>query len=381
MGEYVIKLPDVGEGVAEAELVEWLVEEGATVREDETLASVMTDKATVEIPSPVAGKVIWRGPKIGEAVAVGAPIIRIEIDGEGEADGPEKPDAAPSEERPRAAPAVRRRAMEAGVDLHDVKGTGPSGRITREDIVAHVEHAPAAPRMDNAVKEIPLIGLRRKIAEKMTRAATRIPHITYVESVDMTALEALRAALNEQRKEGRPKLTPLAFLMRALARAVADQPRFNAHYDDEAGVLRQYGAVHVGVATQTDDGLLVPIVRHVEAMGLWRCAGELARLADGARAGMLKREDLIGSTITISSLGALGGVMSTPVINHPEVAIIGVNKIEILPKWEDGQFIPRRMMNLSSSFDHRIIDGYDAAVFVRRIKTLLETPAAIFIED
>ncbi|GAB4516813.1 MAG: dihydrolipoamide acetyltransferase family protein [Amphiplicatus sp.] len=444
MGVYVIKLPDVGEGVAEAELVEWLVEEGKNVREDEVLASVMTDKATVEIPSPVEGKVVWLGPKVGEVVSVGSPIIRLEVDGEGNeapdeapareekappaeepSEGDEEDKAAPAKkteekpaptparpaepksaakagaarpaapakaglprkpgEKPLAAPAVRKRALDLGIDLRRVPGSGPAGRITHEDLDAFIESggvaaARTARAPDMSVKEIKVVGLRRKIAEKMAVAKSRIPHITYVDEVDVTALEELRAKLNAERGD-RPKLTILPFLMRAMARAIAEQPEINARYDDEEGVIYQYGGMHMGVAAQTDNGLVVPVVRHVEALGLWECAAEVARLAEAARAGTCTREELTGSTITITSLGALGGVVTTPVINHPEVAIVGVNKIRVLPQWDGNGFVPRKMMNLSSSFDHRIIDGWNAAVFVQRIKGLLENPAMIFIED
>lgn len=438
MGEFVIKLPDVGEGVAEAEMVEWMVKEGQNVREDEVLAAVMTDKATVEIPSPVEGKIIWLGAKIGEIVAVGSPIIRVEIDGEGniapgapaeeaeddetqakeappeKANGaapkaekkeekkpakaakPAAPKAPPAKaaptgaprkegEKPLAAPAVRKRALDAGVDLRRVAGTGPAGRITHEDLDAFFESGGGAARAvraaDTSVKEIQIVGLRRKIAERMAMAHERIVPITYVDEVDVTALEDLRAKLNAERKEGQAKLTLLPFLMRAMARAIAEQPQMNAHFDDEAGVVRQYGGMHMGVAAQTDNGLVVPVARHVEAMSLRDCAAEVARLADAAKNGTASREELSGSTITITSLGALGGLVTTPVINYPEVAIVGVNKMQTLPKWDGNGFIPRKIMNLSSSFDHRIIDGWDAAVFIQRIKGLLENPAIIFIED
>lgn len=429
MGVWTIKLPDVGEGVAEAELVEWLVKEGASVKEDDVIGAVMTDKATVEIPSPVAGKISWLGAKPGDIVAVGAPIIRLDIDGAGNggdeapatAKAPAQMPAAPEPgsalksepastpvvaplrngaakaaaaplraegEKPLAAPAVRKRAADAGVDLRRVMGSGPAGRITHEDLDAYFQSGGAAavsarqPRAaDMTITDIPVIGLRRKIAEKMATAKSRIPHITYVDEVDMTALEDLRARLNAEKKDGRPKLTLLPFLMRAMARAIAEQPQMNARYDDDAGVIRQFGGLHMGVATQTGSGLVVPVVRHVEALGLYACARELARLADAARDGKCTREELTGSTITITSLGAMGGIVTTPVINYPEVAIIGVNKMQTKPQWDGQAFIPRKMMNLSSSFDHRVIDGWDAAVFIQRIKGLLEAPATIFIED
>ncbi len=440
MGVHVIKLPDVGEGVAEAELVEWMVKPGDNVMEDQVLAAVMTDKATVEIPSPVIGKVIWVGAKAGEVVSVGSPIVKLEVDGAGNAKDeipaaaaktpaslppgelsakraegasqlrkeapPQSPSAtAPPQagerkkaaatlsgaprkegEKPLASPAVRKRAADAGVDLRRVPGTGPAGRITHDDLDAYFadgSSAPAAARgvvPDTSVKEIPVIGLRRKIAEKMTVSRNRIPDIVYVDEVDMTALEDLRGKLNAEKKESRTKLTVLPFLMRAMAKAIHEQPQLNSLYDDEAGVVRQYGGIHIGVAAQTDNGLVVPVVRHVEAKGLWECAGEVARLAEAAKKGTATREELSGSTITITSLGALGGIVTTPVINHPEVAIVGVNKMQVRPMWDGTQFVPRKMMNLSSAFDHRIIDGWNAAVFVQRVKTLMENPAMIFVE-
>ena len=444
MGEHVIKMPDVGEGVAEAELVEWMVDIGRNVREDEVLASVMTDKATVEIPSPVEGKVLWLGGNIGDVIAVGSPIIKINIDGEGNATAqdaatpdetvaatennqtkPAEPETAsvtprekkahtsvppksvptsvsipsssssaaafaprPEGEKPLASPAIRKRASDAGIDLRRVPGTGPAGRITKDDLDSYFDRAEygvssggSARIADTSIKEIPVVGLRRKIAEKMATAKSHIPHITYVDEIDVTALEETRAALNTVRKDGQPKLTILPFLMKAMAKAISEQPQMNARYDDDANVIHQYGGMHMGVAAQTDNGLVVPVVRHVEALSLWQCASELSRLSEAAKSGGISRTELTGSTITITSLGALGGIVTTPVINYPEVAIIGVNKIQVLPSWDGSQFVPRKKMNLSSSFDHRVIDGWDAAVFVQRIKSLLETPAAIFVED
>ncbi|ASY57722.1 MULTISPECIES: dihydrolipoamide acetyltransferase family protein [Sinorhizobium] len=425
MGEFIIKMPDVGEGVAEAELVEWHVKPGDPVREDMVLAAVMTDKATVEIPSPVSGKVLWLGAEIGDTVAVKAPLVRIETAGEaGEpppdsvpealaeavleepvaVSAPQAPKTPPKLEKvesrpapalreaadiakkPLASPAVRLRARESGVDLRQVIGTGPAGRITHEDLDLFIsrgaEPLPAQVGLarKTAVEEVKIAGLRRRIAEKMSLSTSRIPHITYVEEVDMTALEDLRATMNRDRKPDQPKLTILPFLMRALVRTVADQPGVNAIFDDHAGIVHRHAAVHIGIATQTPAGLTVPVVRHAEARGIWDCAAELNRLAEAARTGTATRDELIGSTITISSLGALGGIASTPVINHPEVAIVGVNKIAVRPVWDGTQFVPRKIMNLSSSFDHRVIDGWDAATFVQRLKTLLETPALIFVE-
>lgn len=428
MGEFVIKMPDVGEGVAEAELVEWHVKPGDPVREDMILAAVMTDKATVEIPSPVNGTVLWLGAEIGDTVAVKAPLVRIEIAGEGEATPAldEKP-VAKEEEKPAAkaetaapvakpaqpakvevktpapaangvhvspgrlekalaSPAVRQRARDSGVDLRQVSGSGPAGRITHDDLDqflargAQPAAVPAGLVRKTAVDEIKVTGLRRRIAEKMTLSTSRIPHITYVEEVDMTALEDLRTMMNRDRKPDQPKLTILPYLMRALVRAIADLPGVNSTFDDGAGIISRHHAVHIGIATQTPAGLTVPVVRHAEARGIWDCAIELNRLAEAARTGTATRDELTGSTITISSLGALGGIVSTPVINHPEVAIVGVNKLAVRPVWDGTQFVPRKIMNLSSSFDHRVIDGWDAATFVQRVKTLLETPALIFVE-
>ncbi|MBY5466067.1 dihydrolipoamide acetyltransferase family protein [Rhizobium leguminosarum] len=415
MGEFIIKMPDVGEGVAEAEIVEWHVKTGDPVREDMVIAAVMTDKATVEIPSPVNGIVIWLAGEVGDRIAVKAPLVRIETAGDvGEAQPMQisqtpiaetpraemarpapaapAPAAAPvptaaSAEKPLAAPSVRLFARESGVDLRQVQGSGPAGRILREDIEQFLTPGTAPAAVKNgfakktATEEIKLTGLRRRIAEKMVLSASRIPHITYVEEVDMSALEELRTTMNGDRKPDHPKLTVLPFLMRALVKAISEQPDVNATFDDDASIITRYGAVHIGIATQTPAGLTVPVVRHAEARGIWDCATEMNRLAEAARSGTATRDELSGSTITISSLGALGGIVSTPIINHPEVAIVGVNKIATRPVWDGTQFVPRKMMNLSSSFDHRIIDGWDAANFVQRIRTLLETPALIFIES
>jgi 2-oxoisovalerate dehydrogenase E2 component (dihydrolipoyl transacylase) len=278
---------------------------------------------------------------------------------------------------------VRLRAREAGVDLRQVRGSGPAGRILHEDLDAFLRGggtapAPAGRAANTRVEEIKVAGLRRRIAEKMAEAKRRVAHFSYIEEVDLTALEELRAALNAEARE-RPKLTLLPFLMQAVVRAVADFPQMNALYDDEAGVIRRHGGVHIGVATQTSSGLVVPVVRHAEARDLWDCAAEVKRLADAARAGLAAREELGGSTITVTSLGALGGIASTPVVNWPEVAIVGVNRMAVRPMWIGGGVVPRTMMNLSSSFDHRVVDGHDAAAFIQRIKGLLERPARIFI--
>jgi 2-oxoisovalerate dehydrogenase E2 component (dihydrolipoyl transacylase) len=420
MGEFTIRMPDVGEGVAEAELVEWLVKVGDPVREDMAVAAVMTDKATVEIPSPVSGTVVWLGGDVGDTIAVKAPLIRIETDAATEhpaapetakaeepppihaapSESPHKPAAAPLPaavrsppsspapeiDKPLAAPSVRLFARDNGIDLRQVRGTGPAGRILQEDIEQYLAHGTEAPPASQGLlrktskEEIKLTGLRRRIAEKMSLATSRIPHITYVEEMDVTALEELRATMNRERRSDQPKLTLLPFLVRAVVKAIAEQPDINATFDDDAGILTRFGAVHIGIATQTPGGLTVPVVKHAEARGIWDCAAEMNRLAEAARSGTATRDELTGSTVTISSLGALGGIVSTPVINHPEVAIVGVNKIATRPVWDGVQFVPRKMMNLSSSFDHRIIDGWDAATFVQRLRTLIETPALIFIE-
>ncbi|MBU0738356.1 MAG: 2-oxo acid dehydrogenase subunit E2 [Alphaproteobacteria bacterium] len=422
MGEFTIKMPDVGEGVAEAELVEWMVKIGDPVREDMMVAAVMTDKATVEIPTPVSGTVVWLGGEVGDTIAVKAPLIRIATDGAGEEPAtPETVDATPEPppvtsgeaphtptksappaapaaaaaparqpspefDKPLAAPSVRLLARENGIDLRLLRGSGPAGRILREDVEHYLARgANPAPAVSGLAKkttreEIKLTGLRRRIAEKMVVSTSRIPHITYVEEVDVTALEELRAKMNAERRPDQPKLTLLPFLMRAMVKAVVEQPDVNATFDDDAGVLTRFGAVHIGIATQTAAGLAVPVVKHAEARGIWDCASEMNRLAEATRAGTATRDELTGSTITITSLGALGGIVSTPVINHPEVAIVGVNKIAIRPIWDGTQFVPRKMMNLSSSFDHRIVDGWNAATFVQRLRVLMETPALIFIE-
>lgn len=428
MGIHAIRMPDIGEGIAEAEIAEWLVKPGDTLREDDPMVAVMTDKATVEIPSPVTGTVVWQAGQPGDVIAVGAELIRLEVDGPGNVAGdagaaapaavpptsspapaaaepakaapepaPEpkpqpqqpKPAAAapsaaplrPEGERPIASPAVRARAREAGVDLRLVRGSGPAGRIGHEDLDTFIASggvpAPSGPQADTSVEEIRVIGLRRKIAERM-EAANRIPQITIVEEVDATALEDLRARLNAQAKG--VKLNPLAFIARAIVRAVREQPILNAHYDADAGLIHRFGGVHIGIAAQTPTGLMVPVVRHAEALDLRATAAEIARVGAAAKEGTARRDELTGSTITITSLGPLGAIASTPILNVPEVAIVGVNRLAVRPFWNGTAFEPRKMMNLSCSFDHRVIDGWDAAVFVARLKELLETPALIFVE-
>lgn len=397
-----INLPDVGEGVTEAELAEWHVDVGDLVREDEIIAAVMTDKATVEIPSLYDGKVVARAGEVGDVVAIGTALVEIETEAHGSEERkpetalaePPRPLAPPSPApRPHvekaaspvlAAPSTRRRARQEGVDLARVAGSGPAGRITPADLDSFLVGGSTAAHSTGAftrhgVEEIKVVGLRRKIAERMAQANSRIPHITVIEEVDVTALEDLRAKLNETRGE-KPKLTVLPLISAALVKALGQHPEMNAHFDDEAGVIRRHGPVHVGMATMTDNGLVVPVIRHAEALRPFETAAEILRLSGAARAGSARREDLQGSTITITSLGRLGAIATTPIINPPEVAILGVNKMEIRPHWDGNQFVPRQKMNLSASFDHRVIDGWDAAVFVQKMKSLLETPALIFVD-
>lgn len=449
MGIHTIKMPDIGEGIAEVELVEWHVQPGDTVTEDQLLADVMTDKATVQVPSPVHGKVVSLGGKVGEVMAVGSELIRLEVEGQGNAPasppraaaasasvapspvaggaedgmavqsagapaasataaapavGPTsadtvtkqerpqsqtRPPARPSGEKPLASPAVRRRAWDMGVNLQFVAGSGPAGRIGHTDLDAYVagatappagEARPAAYAAQDGQEDFPVIGLRRKIAQKMQEAKRRIPHFTYVEEVDVTELEALRQRLNAKWGAERGKLTILPLLARAIVLAVREFPQINARYDDDNGVVTRYQAVHLGVAAQTDSGLMVPVLRHAESRDLWSCAAEIRRLVEAARNASAARDELTGSTITLTSLGALGGIVSTPVINHPEVAIVGVNRIVERPMIVGQTVVARKMMNLSSSFDHRVVDGMHAAEFIQCIRGLLECPAMLFVE-
>ncbi|MCC2957503.1 2-oxo acid dehydrogenase subunit E2 [Massilia sp. IC2-477] len=452
MGIHVIKMPDLGEGIAEVEVVAWHVKPGDTVKEDQVLADVMTDKATVEIPSPVAGTITSLGGEVGQALAVGAELIRLEVEGAGNYSGEQArqqkeqakapaatapaeevgdpqleavaqaeakqgataksaaPAAAPPPkapapqqrsyqngptpmraegEKPLAAPAVRQRAWDLGIELQFVHGTGPAGRITHADLDAHVAGRRGGGQgggSDNRYAKrdgehaAPVIGLRRKIAEKMQEAKRQIPHFTYVEEIDVTELELLRAQLNARYGAERGKLTFLPLLMRAVVLALRQYPMMNARFDDANNILTQYDPVHLGIAAQTDAGLMVPVVRHAEARDPWDSAQEVARLADAARTGKATRDELTGSTITITSLGPLGGIVTTPVINRPEVAIIGTNRIVDRPVIKDGAMVARKMMNLSSSFDHRVIDGQVAAKFIQAIRGYLETPATIFVE-
>ena len=440
MGIYVIRVPDIGEGIAEVELVAWHVALGESVKEDQPVADVMTDKASVEIPCHVHGKVIALGAAVGQMISVGAELIRLEVEGEGNL----KEDAAPAQatapatqiaaapaekskqsdtkaseniaisavqapkqastptarpaarapvaqarkegERPLASPSVRRRAMDMGVDLRLVHGSGPAGQISHADLEAFAAgQGPVLGGNPQYVERhgeeaIPVIGLRRKIAQKMQEAKRRIPHFSYVEEVDVTELEQLRQQLNKIHGATRGKLTLLPFLARAMVLALRQFPQINARYDDDAGVVTRYEAVHLGIAAQTDGGLMVPVLRHAESLDLWASAAGIARVAEGAKTGKLGREELTGSTITLTSLGALGGIVSTPVINHPEVAIVGVNRMVERPMLKNGQIVARQLMNLSSSFDHRVVDGMDAAQFIQAIRALLETPALLFVD-
>ncbi|MGD9966540.1 MAG: dihydrolipoamide acetyltransferase family protein [Hyphomonadaceae bacterium] len=490
MGQFVFKLPDVGEGTAEAEIVAWHVRVGDVVKEDAPLVDVMTDKATVEMTSPVAGRIVSLNGEPGDMAPVGGPIVVFEVDGEESAASPAsgeggaskarggggataqpsnvsaspapsvssadsspasggakanggaakpkikaqagatwsedqvqaamqggapkatpvpaaampssaapktKPQQAVARPEPReasvrewsqaqASPAVRARAQKLGLDLGQVRGTGPEGRITHEDLDAVLVPAVGSRRTGSALAErngiepVKVIGLRRKIAEKMQDAKRRIPHFAYVEEADLTELEEFRTHLNATKRNDQPKLTLLPFLIRALVLALPDFPQINARYDDEQGVVYRHENVDIGIATQTDNGLIVPVVRHAEARDVWDCAIEVARLANAVRNNSAGKDELSGSTITVTSLGALGGIVTTPVINHPEVAIIGVNKLVERPVVKNGQIVVRKMMNLSSSFDHRVVDGYDAAAFIQRVKGLLEHPAALFID-
>ena len=424
MGIIAIKLPDIGEGIAEAELVELHVKIGDLIAEDATIADVMTDKATVEVPASRTGTVVWIGGAVGDTLAVGADLVHLEVDGEGDAVDTPSPAAKPSNQkeeaeappqkakepdvtppdlpvasppeptkratspqprlpdtRPLAAPSVRKLALERGIDLRRVAGSGPAGRISRQDLDNYDSTTPlplrnSAPR--TAVTEIKVAGLRKRISERMEAAKARAPHITIVEEIDVTDLTGLRKKVNERGTHA--KLTLLPFIMRALVRAVEDHPEMNAHFDDTENIILRHEGVHIGIATQTDTGLMVPVVRHAETLSLSEAGAELERLTEASRNGSATREELSGSTITISSLGPLGGLATTPILNRPEVAIIGINKIAKRPMWNGTDFVPRDMMNISCSFDHRVIDGWNAAQFIQSLKDLLETPAIALME-
>src|ERR1051326_3136961 len=470
MGQYIVKLPDIGEGTTEAEIVKWHVKPGQEIREEDPLVDIMTDKATVEIPAPIAGTVVAIEGNVGEKRPVGSLLVTLDVAGAGNVAAGAQPAAAPTRsagaqrapaqkkperphppaataagslspavrdrettplaktrpgtakkangeatltsfsrtagesaeqgevgesirpgaaprrnrEKPLASPAVRRRAWDLGIELQFVPGSGPAGRITQEDLEAYaasgarpISGTTVLARRDG-VEEVPIVGLRRAIAEHLQQSKRHIPHFSYIEEVDVTALEELRAELNA-RYERRGHLTLLPFLVRAIVNAVAEHPQVNARFDHEAGVLQRHNAVHVGIATQTESGLLVPVLHHAEALDLWQAAAEITRLAEIARTGKATREELTGSTITVTSAGAPGGLAATPVINYPEVAIVGVNRIAERPVVRDGQTAIRKMMNLSSSFDHRIVDGWEAAEFIQRVKRDLEQPALLFL--
>jgi 2-oxoisovalerate dehydrogenase E2 component (dihydrolipoyl transacylase) len=439
MTRYVFKMPDLGEGTVEAEVVAWHIKVGDMVQEDQVMAEVMTDKAAVEVPAPVSGKVVTINGQPGDMVRVGSELVVFETEaadddvvpapspaaaaGGGEA-GPQTAAAPPPRAtapapaqagevkervpstgfspatpadagepggRVKASPATRRKAREAGIDLRQVAGSGPSGRIMPKDFTAAMSGAvptgksggtaaaPSLLRQRSGVEEVKVIGVRRVIAQRMTDAARTIPHFSYVEEIDVTELESLRAHLNSKAPKGTPALTYLPFLAAALARVLEEFPQCNAHYDAERNVLMRHRPVHLGVATQTSDGLKVPVVRHAEARTLWDLSDEIRRVSEAAKAGKASREELSGSTITITSLGRMGGIVSTPIINAPEMGIIGVNKAIDRPVVLDGAIAIRRIMNLSSSFDHRFVDGYDAAAMILALKDLLEHPATIFI--
>jgi 2-oxoisovalerate dehydrogenase E2 component (dihydrolipoyl transacylase) len=444
MGTYVFKLPDVGEGTAEAEIVAWHVKVGDVIAEDQNLVDVMTDKATVEMTSPVSGKVISLHGEPGEMAPVGAPLVELEVEGAGNSKGAPKAEAKKAEEKkeipspprsggegkgegvpdqgarpstpphpnplppgggrggnpssvqafttrtsgekPLASPAVRQRAHELGIELQYIPGTGPAGRISHADLDGFVASGGrnvsmrSGPAPREGIQDVKVIGLRRKIAEKMQDSKRRIPHYAYVDEVDMTELESLRAHLNATRRKDQPKLTVLPFFMRALVKVLPDYPQINARFDDEAGIVHRYAPVHIGIATQTANGLIVPVVHHADALDIWQSATEVARVSTAARENKATKDELTGSTITITSLGPLGGLVTTPVINHPEVAIVGPNAILDRPVVRGGQIVVRKIMNLSSSFDHRVVDGYDAAEFIQRVKALLEHPALLFMD-
>jgi len=419
MNQFTFKMPDLGEGTVDAEIVAWHTKPGDMVSEDQLIVEVMTDKAAVEVPAPVSGRVVSVTGAPGDKVAVGSPLIVFELsEGAKPAEAvaapatppvaapaqvlkpppasPAPASSAPASPAPASAtasaaaapaprqgrvmtsPANRRRAHEAGIDLTTVAGSGPGGRIVRADL-----QTPAPRRIKEDAgadtTEIKVIGLRRLIAERMSEAKRNIPHFAYVEEVDVTELESLRMHLNQSRPKDAGSLSYLPLVVMALTRVIESFPQCNVLFDAARGVLIRHRAVHVGIATQTPDGLKVPVVRNAQALGLWEVAAEIRRLAERARTNKATREELVGSTITVTSLGKLGGIASTPIINAPEVAIIGLNKAVERPVVYQGAIAVRRIMNLSSSFDHRFVDGYDAAAMIQALKERLEHPATIFI--
>ena len=410
MATYSFKLPDLGEGIVESEISAWHVRVGDRVEEDQVLADVQTDKAIVEVTSPIGGTVLALGCEAGHVLAVGAELVRFELAGDSAPDTGQPQDYVPAPPRQPAAgpapagkaapgnpaaaqattgvlasPSLRRRAREEGIDLAAVPGSGPRGRISHADLEAFIAAGgelaarPGGRQPRAGRTEVRVTGLRRIIAGKMQKAKRDIPHYSYIEEVDVTQLEALRQMLNEDRRDSQPRLTLLPFLAQALVKVLPQFPHCNARYDDEAGVVTQFDAVHLGVATMTDGGLMVPVVKNCESLDLWQCAAELARVSQAAREQRASVAELSGSTISITSLGAIGGIATTPIINAPETAIIGVNKMQQRPVVKDGAIVVRTMMNLSASFDHRIVDGYDGAQLVQALKRVLENPGAIFV--
>jgi 2-oxoisovalerate dehydrogenase E2 component (dihydrolipoyl transacylase) len=402
VSQFTFKMPDLGEGTVDAEIVAWHTKPGDVVSEDQLIVEVMTDKAAVEVPAPVSGRVVSVTGAPGDKIAVGSPLIVFELTDGAAAPAPAASTAAPAiastpaataapeaatapapavpvarQGRVMTSPANRRRAREAGIDLTTVAGSGPGGRIMRADLQTAAPRQAIAHAADTT--EIKVIGLRRLIAERMSEAKRNIPHFAYVEEVDVTELESLRVHLNHSRAKDAGSLSYLPLVVMALTRVLESFPQCNVLYDAARGVLIRHRAVHVGIATQTPDGLKVPVVRNAQALGLWEVAAEIRRLAERARANKATREELVGSTITVTSLGKLGGIASTPIINAPEVAIIGLNKAVERPVVHQGTVAVRRIMNLSSSFDHRFVDGYDAAAMIQALKERLEHPATIFI--
>jgi 2-oxoisovalerate dehydrogenase E2 component (dihydrolipoyl transacylase) len=420
MSEFTFKLPDLGEGLVEAEIAEWMVKPGDMVEEEDVICAVMTDKAAVELTAPVTGKVLSTTGEPGDMVAVGSPLIVFETTSdtskmpanEGTAGkdssvtvseesikqpnvvAPQAEPAAVVNERPTkilTSPVIRQRAREAGIDLGQVQGNGPKGRIQSADLNAFIAGntnnagAPASGNSEvrkqpsSAINEIKVVGLRRIIAERMATANSEVPQFNYVEECDITALESLRQHLNNQKAANEPKLTPLPFIGLALIRALAQFPQCNALYDKERNVISQYAAVHLGIATQTPSGLKVAVVKNSDTLGLEALSNEIRRISASAKDNTAKRDELMGSTITITSLGKLGGIVTAPIINQPEVGIIGVNKAVERPMVVNGQVVIRTMMNLSSSFDHRFVDGYDVAMMIQTVKGYLEQPATLFM--
>ncbi len=410
MSEYKFKMPDIGEGVVEAEITAWHINVGDVVEEDAPVADAMTDKATVELTAPVSGTVVSVGCAEGEIMAIGADLVVFQTDGEISTPKPKEkptkpkpeikkeapkpvqtstpktnaPVAASSGAKPLASPAVRKAAMDQDIDLTQVTPTGKAGQITHKDLQAFQKNGPTLINRLYTKKtgstDIKVVGMRRVISKRMSASKKHIPHFSYVESVDMTTLEDLRAHLNLTRKEEQAKLTLIPFFMRALVKGLALWPQCNATFDDEAGIITQHHGIHIGMAAQTPSGLMVPVLKHAESMDIWQIAAEISRLGNAAKSGTIAASELSGGTITLTSLGLLGGVVTTPVINRPEVGIIGPNKIVETPVVKDGQVIIRKMMNISSSFDHRVVDGLHAAELIQYVKGLLEHPATLFLD-